>query len=104
MPNGKNVNVLAANAIDDHIRPNGRQFARNSPQTRPAALGKIFEPVAGRNEFHRHARGRSGIVLCDVIPDMRKVAQSAPREIHGHLGGGNSLSLPQDKSQRRTFS
>jgi hypothetical protein len=104
MPNRKNVNIFARHAIDNHVRPNRRKLARAAPRPRPSALGENLKSVTGSDKFNGHARGGAGIVACYVCPDIGKVTQCATGEIYGHLGGGNSLSLPHDSSQRRIFS
>ena len=39
-----------------------------------------------------------------ISADMSEISERRWRECDDHFGGGNSLSLPQDKSQRLTFS
>ena len=83
----------------------GSQFAGARDPAGPPALGQVLQPVAGGNELHRHPVRRRRVLLPDVGPYPRQVGQGRCSEgDYRQGGGGSSVPVPQDSSQRRTAS
>ena len=100
----KNEYVQSPDPVEDHIRPNGRQFAGVQSRPRPSPFGELLKSVIGRDQFHGRAGSRYRLVLCDIGADFLEGAPGFTRKDYGHFGRGNSFSVPQDRSQRRTRS
>ncbi|HEY5338222.1 MAG TPA: hypothetical protein VIJ85_08475, partial [Rhizomicrobium sp.] len=104
VPDTQNFHVEVSDLVDDYIRPNSCRFSRAFHQAQASAFGKHLQPVTSGDQFNRHTRRGAKIVSSNKFANLHNVSQSARHELHAHDGGGNSLSLPHDNSQRLTFS
>ena len=79
-------------------------ISRAFDPARAAALRQMLKTVAGRHELDGDAVRCSGIAFADVGSDVFEVCEGLGRKDYRHFGGADSLSVPQESSQRRTAS
>lgn len=104
MPDAHDLKLIGGDAVDDDVRPDERDLSRSRDQSGPAPLGKVFQTIARSDDLDGDAGRRCGVALANVGSDFAQVRLRIRRKDYGHSGGGISLSVPQESSQRRTFS
>jgi hypothetical protein len=99
----KDSDLLAIDAIWEKVRCAGNdEFARSGVTAAATETWIANELVGGIYDATSDFAGSLRLVLFDVGADFRKLGNRGGRPDYSHAGGGSSLSLPQERSQRRT--
>lgn len=101
MPDAQNGHTGRTHVVDDHIGVDRHQFPR-TVSSKAATVWKFGEAFGRASEAERHAPGRRGIEVADVVADCDQIGNGGRSEDYLHDGAGRSSAVPQLSSQSAT--
>ncbi len=105
MENGKNSDSISLYSIGKNVGSAGdyelSSLRGSSLAPNMRAAGEL---IGGGDDTRRDTASGLWFVLLDEAADFRQLGDGRRRPNYGHVGGGSSFSVPQERSQRRTSS
>ncbi len=103
MPDAEHDDFVAVYFIYENIRLD-RQLKCSRKRSQSTEARIAMQSIGGRDDRDRHAARRGRVIARDVDFEIFQIVERRVGEPYLHFGRGNSVSVPQDKSQRRTSS
>ena len=103
MPGAKHYEVGTDDLVYEHVWSD-HEFERTGKCADASTAWVDARAIGCRDKCYRRLARRRRIVLSDVGSDCLDIRTGRISEPYLHRGGGTSVSVPHDNSQRRTSS